>query len=237
MSGTTYSYTGSVWQPIKADATSGAVFTGLWVWSGSAWTQMTQPKTSDNANLYGYNGTNWQNARLDESTRSLQTIDYEHHEIHGGSTYTMFRSDTLATDDVVQLYWSTPDTTEEPHVVFEWYGAGAVTISLLEDITYSSGGTAFTPVNHNRRGTPGTSNCTCKVGSDGALADAISYTGGTTLFTANSGAGRQIPGSGSHSEEFMLEQNLDYLLELTAIGNNIICQVSASWYEHTPKAA
>jgi len=173
--------------------------------------------------------------RIDASTNSIQTIEYEHHEIHGGSTYSMFRSDTLATNDVVQLYWSTPASDQEQHVVFEWYGAGAVSVSLLENISYSSGGTAFTGVNHNRRGTPGTSNCTLKVGSNGALSDSISYTGGTTIMTVNSGAGRQVPGGGSHAEEFIFERELDYLLELTAVGNNIICQLSATWYEHTPK--
>ena len=187
--------------------------------------------------IHAYNGTNWRPVRSDSSTRSIQTIEYEHHEIHGGSTYTMSRSDTLATNDVIQLYWSTPATDKEQHIIFEWYGAGAVSVSLLEDITYSSGGTAFTGVNHYRRGTPNTSNCTLKVGSDGALSDAISYTGGTTLYTANTGSGRQIPGAGNHSEEFVFEQSMDYLLELTAVGNNIICELSSTWYEHTPKAA
>ena len=237
MSGTSYAYTGSAWQPLKADATSGATFAGLWVWTGSAWTQMTQPKTSDNAEIYGYNGTNWRNIRLDESTRTLQTIEYEHHEIHGGSTYLMYRSDTLATNDVIQLYWSTPGTTEEQHVVWEFYGAGAITVELLEGVTYSSGGTAFTPVNHNRRGTPGTSNCTCKVGSNGVLSDAISYSGGTVLYSEEIGSGKSSPGDGGHAVEFIFEQSTEYLLEMTAVGNNIRCNMQAHWYEHTPKAA
>jgi len=145
----------------------------------------------------------------------------------------MFRADTLATGDVIQLYWSTPDTVEEQHIIWEFYGAGAVQIELLEGVSYTSGGTAFVPFNHNRRSNT-TSNCTCKTGSDGVLTDPIVYTGGTQIHFEEIGSGKSLEGKGDHTSEFILKRDEEYLLQLTAVGNNIRCNVQSHWYEHIP---
>jgi len=45
---------------------------------------------------YGWNGTSFRELNIDASTRAQTTIKYEHHEIHGGSTYSVVDIDDIA---------------------------------------------------------------------------------------------------------------------------------------------
>lgn len=186
--------------------------------------------------IFGYNGTNWQNIRIDESTRSIQTISYPHHEIHGGSMFFAQRSDTLATNDVIAIALTTPDTTKEPHIEWSIYSAGQVKLEMLRNVTSYTGGTAYTPVNMNDR-SANTSVCTVKVGSNGALSDALSITGGTAIELTQIGSGNRASGDGGSREEWILARDEITIFRVTAIGNNIVTSMHLHWYEHTPKAA
>ena len=186
--------------------------------------------------IHGYNGTNPQAIRIDESTRSIQTISYVHHEIHAGSNFNAFRSDTLATGDKISVAITTPNTDEEQHVLWSLYCAGAITLIVYDTCTSYTGGTTFTPVNHNQRST-NSSNCTVKVGSDGALTDAVARSGGTVVDSVGVGSGNKSGGDFSHSNELILSKNAITIYEMVAVGNNIVCNLNVNWYEHTPKAA
>ena len=60
----------------------------------------------------------WQEVRADASTWSLQTIEYEHHEIHSGSSFTCWHSETAPTDtnDRTVITFLTPSGTKYLHI-------------------------------------------------------------------------------------------------------------------------
>jgi hypothetical protein len=60
--------------------------------------------------IHGYNGNNWHWVRIDRSTRSLQTIDYAHHELHGGSLFSASGAADVAGAGTLILTFKTPDT-------------------------------------------------------------------------------------------------------------------------------
>jgi hypothetical protein len=217
---------------IFMDTTAGALYTGNWVWNASTllWEKMIAPEQ-----VYGYNGTNWHPIRIDESTRSIQTVSYPHHEVHGGSMFHAYRGDTLATNDTIIIAITTPAGAKEQHVFWELYSAGGITFDAVRDLTSYTGGTAFTPKNQNHRSDK-TSTCTVEVGSNGALADGITPSGGTEFDKHSFGSGKQSGGSSSHDEETILEAEEIVMYRIAAIGNNIVCDLHVTWYEHTPKA-
>lgn len=98
-----------------------------------------------------------------------------------------------------------------------------------------TGGTAFTPQNVNQRGIVPASVCTVKAGSDGALSDGISVTGGTEFDQFQIGSGNKDGGILGTRDEFIPDKNSITVYDILAIGNNIICDLHVSWYEHTPK--
>ena len=72
--------------------------------------------------LFGWNNTSWREVKIDASTRSLQTIGYEHHEIHSGSHYYVCGFETLALNAFTEFYFTTPITSKEVHMTFEFSG-------------------------------------------------------------------------------------------------------------------
>ena len=50
--------------------------------------------------------------RVDAATSTMQTIDYEHHEIHSGSHYFVRGVQDLAVSNVLDFTWQMPNTTE-----------------------------------------------------------------------------------------------------------------------------
>jgi len=221
---------------LAMDPTSFALYTGMWVWNSStlAWDKMSQPKSSDNAEIYGYNGTNWHEARIDAITRTLSVIDTTHHEIHEGDHYFMQGFTTL--DDspgVLRVKIVTPDTATWAH--FEWKitSSGILATTLDEDATGSmAGGSAVTPLNSNRNST----NTSAMAITSGVTA-ADSYT--TRIENDKWGAAgfkNDIGGGASREDEIILKQNTTYLRTFTSYTADNIVQFKASWYEHASQA-
>lgn len=83
----------------------------------------------------GYNGTNWQAARIDTSTRAFNVIDYEHHEVHGGSHYFYEGHTTLADAGVYRIKIITPDTDKLGHLSWTITSNGITSIDSWENPT------------------------------------------------------------------------------------------------------
>lgn len=219
---------------ILMDPTSFALYTGIWVWNSStlAWEKMAQPKTTDNAEVYGYNGTNWHEARIDTSTRAFNVIDYAHHEVHGGSAFWAANNATLGNGELSSISITTPDTTKWAHLLLTVDSSAAATFTVLEDITSLAGGTAFTALNFNRNSLT-SSTMTCTTG-DTPGTDTITPTGGTTIWSETLGT-KGIATSRQNSSELVLKQDSIYLFQITngVTANN--CTVLLTWYEHTDK--
>ena len=68
----------------------------------------------------------------DDATWTLQTIDYEHHEIHAGSHFFYTDAVTLANAAVQDYLITTPDTAKWAHLIFSATGSAITTIQLYE---------------------------------------------------------------------------------------------------------
>ena len=164
---------------------------------------------------------------LDEMTRALVMISYEHHEIHEGSLfYAEFVDATMVDTNKLELIIVTPDTTRHAHMFFGVSVTGASTTQIYQDVTTSADGTAVT--RKNRHGNSSNTATvvvthTPTITNDGALFQ-TKYCGATGKFSAD--------GEDQRSEnEWLLKQNTKYLFRLTADAN-IKGKIFCNWYEH-----
>lgn len=169
-------------------------------------------------------------ASVDDSTETLQIIEYQHHEIHSGSFYRAGFQKEIANGGTAIFAITTPDTTEEIHfrpaVDVELQAA----IQFYENPTSVTGGNSVTPRNANRNF------------SDASVAvvvtdPTIDTTGAIMLGNLVEGSGKSSGGDSSSTFEWVLKRNTTYVLVVTneATGATNECNIRNSWYEHTPK--
>lgn len=161
-------------------------------------------------------------AEVDNSTHSIQTIEYEHHEIHSGSHFEV--SDFTSSGTTFVL--TTQDSTKWAHFLFEFSGTADTAVYLYEGTTSASGGTSITPVNNNRNSTV-TSMMTVVQdptagGATGAAIEIVAYSVGTN----------KLSGASSRNKELILKQNTHYSLVMASAG---VISYELEWYEHTAK--
>jgi len=187
---------------------------------------------------------NWEDIRCDPSTSSLQVVDYAHHEIHGGSHYTVTYGvadigAATTPNDAITLTFTTPDTTKWAHMTVEFLGVGGALCRVREG--GSGGGSAtgtITCKNTNRN----SSNTSGLIDIEGSpTAGQMSYdagldTGGTLLYdfyipgaTTNQGKAG-LDGGGRH--EWVLKQNTRYQISLVSTAT-VAASMILQWYEHT----
>ena len=168
---------------------------------------------------------------VDLSTRSVQTIDYEHHEVHSGRHYNL---DGHVCLDIGDEYWftvSTCDTKRYAHMLYTLTTGGITCVSFLEDAVIDCG-TIYTPVNNNRN----SSNTSCHEFRMGSCAPTDYCTVladskvGSTQFKQDSGGGI------GRGDELMLRCSTVYAVGVQSYSDNNRISFHASWYEHTDKA-
>lgn len=185
--------------------------------------------------LYLYDSGTGNEIGIDDSTASIQTIDYEHHEIHSGDHYFVRSYADLAINHVLQFTWQMPNTTKwihwrwqidtESETLWQVYEGGSITNALANTIT---------PLNNNRN-SANTSGTTLKYEDHANLAAADTDVTPTTLIMSGiSGAGKDN-GIDAQSDELVLKQNELYVLRATATAAGYV-DFHMRWYEHTDKA-
>lgn len=164
-------------------------------------------------------------------------IDIAHHEVHEGDTFSMVASDAAAAStDTVQLYINSGDVSspqKRMHLILNHYGSGAHSVVIIEGITFSSGGAAYTPINRRRDSAKTTAAQAARVGGDDQPGGVITYTGGTAIWTELVGAGKSVGGSARGTEEWILAPNTGYIFEIISGATSTAINISATWYEHT----
>lgn len=167
-------------------------------------------------------------AEIDNSTHSLQTIEYEHHEIHAGSHYNYcdYTAAGLVSGAITNIVIQTSNTDELVHLALEAYSATGATIELYEGATGISGGTTITPRNNNRSST-NTSNTTI-------ILNPTITTDGTRAAGFLAGAGRNA-GFADRDKENILARNTIYLARITSTAAQNRISWCMEWYEHTDK--
>lgn len=174
--------------------------------------------------------------RLDSSTHARTTIEYEHHEIHGGSHYFVVGYQDLAINKVLDFTWLMPNTTKWIHWTWKISTESETNWLVYENVVATNPlANAVTPYNSNRN-SANTSGTTMKyeLQADLATANADTAVGGATLIESGiSGAGKDA-GNELRSNEFIMKQNTLYCLRAIATTAGYI-NFKLEWYEHTDK--
>lgn len=170
-------------------------------------------------------------SKLDANTGALITIDYPHHEIHGGSNYFFTRPLTLGDGGDDEVLVTTPVGAKQAHMLLSVTATGETDFKLYEDTT-RTGGTPLTPRNRNRNYSDSSVLTVAHTPTGGAVGTLIAE----TFFGVDAGAGsnRQLSGGGSDSrQEIILKSDTKYLLVVDSATASNRITIVADWYEHT----
>ena len=172
--------------------------------------------------------------RMDESTRSLITIDQNHHNLLAGNYFRSGMNFTLANGNVAGFGMTMPTGPKEVHITWVLNASADGTFAVLEDVTSFAGGAAVIPLNQNRISTE-TSDAVCISGMTGA--DPITPTGGTIILSAVLSTGKGSTVNRSAGEGFVFKTGTSYFFRYTNGANANIIQLACEWHCHTPEAA
>lgn len=176
--------------------------------------------------------------KTDSKTGAQISIDYAHHETHGGSSFTYHDVIASLNDTVVQDYWwVTPNTTKYAHMGHTVDSTGPIKIEIFEGADRTNAKTEQTCYNRNRNVL--TANTT-KVYKNNATGTG---TGGTTdgtkivIWQGGIDNNKQTNGTmvGTENEK-ILKANTNYIFRITSgMAANLI-SVSFDFYEHVDLA-
>jgi len=174
------------------------------------------------------------NNGIDDSTQSLQTIEYEHHEIHGGASFTAQNFQNTASGGEFNLGFTTANGSKWVHAIEEVQGTAITELRIYEGATLS-GGTAISHINRNRN-SPTTATGIC---TENPTVSGSSPTSGTLLIAQSFGdattPSKTFGGETRGIQEFILKSGTTYLFNLRSATNDNIISSKLEWYEHTDK--
>ena len=187
--------------------------------------------------------------RLDKTTHALNIVDYAHHEIHGGSSYTAHVNNITANADdartLVGFY--TPDTTKWLHMVIHVTVSSAAEFKVIEAPTIDlDEGTQIYAYNRNRNSsntsgilsletTPVAGQLTWMLEAEVAAAN-LANGWEIEHQMMGSATSKAIGGESRGTEELVLKQNTLYVMYLQNIGaSQNYHHINLDWYEHTDK--
>ena len=179
--------------------------------------------------------------RIDSSTHAQTVIEYEHHEIHAGSMYSITTIDSDLDDTaVLSVAFKTPNTTQYFHMLITARNTSSSIFNLLEGATVTAGtGTNALAYNHRRTSaTPDTSTIisTKDAAAHYATVGATISADGTTLVAQHLGTGKN-KGTGElrGADEYILAPNTVYVARITGLADNGDASLKVTYYQHTDK--
>jgi len=172
-------------------------------------------------------------ARIDDCTQTLQTIGYEHHEIHSGSRFFIGGYADMSINQVVDFTWQMPNTLKWTHWTWK-ISTESETNWLVYETAVATNPLAnvLTPLNNNRN-SANTSGTTMRFELQANLAAANTDTdvsGALLMDSGISGAGRDS-GSEHRHDEVVMKQNTLYCLRAIASSAGYM-NFHMGWYEH-----
>jgi hypothetical protein len=183
-----------------------------------------------------FSDTGQADLRIDASTHTLQTIDYEHHEIHGGSHFFVAGYADLAINDVLDFTWLMPSAAKRVHWTWKISTEAETLWQVYEGASETNPlANLMTPRNSNRNST-NTSSTTMRYEHQADLAAAnadTDVTGATEIKSGICGAGKDA-GDEVRVHEIILKQGTLYCLRATATLAGYI-NFAMQWYEHIDK--
>ena len=170
--------------------------------------------------------------QLDDATHVTTTIEYEHHEIHGGSHFFICGEVTLGDGGTKDFQITTPNSAKWLHMTFQYESTQEILLQIYEDANVDADGTDVTAYNNNRNSTNTTEVSLLQY--DGTV-----NTAGTAIFSSRSGVAGNVnkarQGFGERSREIILKQNTTYRFLFTSGGADNNFSYCGEWYEHTDK--
>ena len=190
----------------------------------------------DGVQILGYRSSDGssQPLRLDKATNSIQTIEYEHHEIHAGSHFFVAGVQDLSINEVLDFTWQMPNTTKWIHWTWKIDTQAETAWYIYENVIATNPlANAITPFNSNRNILTG-SGTTMKYELQANLAAANGDTNvaGATLLESGISGGGKTAGNDVRSNELILKQGALYCLRAVATAAGYIDFIM-NWYEHT----
>lgn len=174
--------------------------------------------------------------RVDSSTHTMQTIEYEHHEIHSGSHYFVDGVVDLAVNHVLDFTWQMEASTKWVHWTWELKAESQTIYQVYETVTANNPlANTVTPRNSNRNVADG-SVTIMKFEDQATLAAAnvdTDVTAATLIQEGIIGAGKDA-GVEVRSHEIVMKQGALYCLRATASTAGYV-NFTMQWYEHTDK--
>lgn len=178
--------------------------------------------------------------RIDRSTHAIETIEYEHHEIHAGDSYHVFYADTGVDDDErLVLSFKTPNTSTWIHMVFDVESKGEAEFKLYEDMTITDNTGISIPV-YNRNRNSGNTSGVLDTGQNPDLANHVTLNAemgsgsayGTVLEHVAFGDAKKAGGEERGISEWILKPDTIYALSFVARAATNIMHLHIEWYEH-----
>ena len=188
--------------------------------------------------------------RIDGATNTLQTISYEHHEIHSGSSYAAHFDNTTTSDDdhrtAIGMVMSA--TAKWVHLVIEVTASSPAEFFVYEAPTIDNdAGTQATIYNRNRNS--GNTSLVTDISASPtankfetyteAQIAAANFSGGTVIdhtILAGGEGPKAVGGSGRGSQEWILDQGAKYVFVMQNLGASANQhEIHLDWYEHTDK--
>jgi len=207
---------------------------------------MSIPNTGNNETLYPDRGIRGMISdaahrllRLDASTHVISTIEYEHHEIHSGSSF-FFEEGFQLNSSTREYLVETANSAKEPHMVINVSGSQDCRFEWIKNTDHTPGDEVEIQ-NRNERSskTSETRIWRAPGGADGGQAKKR-WSANYGVAAAGGGKGGSGGAAGGRHEEILARrsgQNTGkYVLRITALSqNDQNFTVSFDWYEHTPK--
>jgi len=199
---------------------------------GFLYTAVSGDLVGVSGNIQIYNGTVGP-ATIDKSTHATNTIDYEHHEVHGGGHYFVRGKGEIASSGGSTCFvMETPAGSKWTHLLFSVYSNNYVDYEEYETVTYS-GGTAVAVYNSNRNSP--------SLYSGSVFVDPTVTATGSLLSNGFFGAPGTSPtrqgvdGAFGRGTEIILKSGTAYLWCFKVGGNNTKFGYDAEFYEHADK--
>lgn len=165
---------------------------------------------------------------VDRATNALNTIDYAHHEIHSGSSFTADYTVELGNGATIDILVITPNTTKWAHMEYTLLCELETEIKIYEAVTTSNDGTGLTEFNRNR-------NSATAATTVASHTPTVTDTG-TLIRTKHFGSGKTSGGEARDLAEIILKQNTKYLYRITNATSSVnYITFLLHWYEHTDR--
>ena len=174
--------------------------------------------------------------QIDKSTHSIPILNYVHHKIHNGTSFSAYSSSSDLDTTTMDITFTTSDSAKYLHMFAHGDSTGAAKLEIWEDAKISDNGTEIVAINSRRVGTPRTSiiqstHASATAGS--YVRDATISNAGMLLYREYMGVGKDKGGGESREEkELILDSDTTYLFRFQSLAIDIVAHLQLHWYEH-----